>query len=186
MLTKVPLTPSCTQTWKCGLHPSPWLWCDAMTREGGQWHHCMVGKEPSANQSTTQDTSPLKDPYIREKVNFFSSDASHLYEKNTWVTKPSCQAVAGIPSLHAPEKWEIAELYHSPWCAALHSQFLFMDYIFILKKGYMSITVYSALHWDITEHYQWGYNRSLSWNRKIQQFDLADGCVIRSQYPECY
>lgn len=128
----------------------------------------------------------IEGPLHKGKSKFFSSDASRLYEKNTWVTKPSCQAVAGIPSLHAPEKWEIAELYHSPWCAALHSQFLFMDYIFILKKGYMSITVYSALHWDITEHYQWGYNRSLSWNRKIQQFDLADGCVIRSQYPECY
>lgn len=136
---------------------------------------------PEQTKALQQATSPL-----REKVNFLNSDNSHLHEKDTLDTRPSCRAIAGLPFLHAPGKLEIVKLYHNPWCAAQHSQLLFMDFIFSLKKGHTSITVYGAPHWEITEHYQWGYNRSLHCIRKIQQFDLADGCVIRSQYPGCY
>lgn len=141
---------------------------------------------PEQTKVLQQDTSPLRGVNIKEKINFLNSDTSHLHEKDTLATRPSCWAIADIPSLHAPGKLEIVELYHKPWCAAQHSQLLSMDFIFSLKKGHTSITVHGALHWEITEHYQWGYNRSLYCIRKIQQFDLADGCVICSQYPDCY
>lgn len=186
MLSKAPLTPSYTQAWKWGLPPLLWLWHDAVMGEGRQWHRCVVRKEPSANQITTQDVSPLRDPYRREKVAFFLTQMLLALWKEHLSHKTFLLAVAGIPSSNALEKREIAELYPRPWCAALHSQLLLMDLIFVLKKGYTSNSVYNALHWEITEHYQWDYNRNLYRNRKIQQFDLADGCVIRSQYPDCY
>lgn len=169
---------------KCSLPPSPWsCWCD------GRRKAAILMCRKKATQKTKvleQDINPLRGAYIREKANFLNSDTSHFHEKDTLATRLFCQAITSIASLHALGKLKIEKLYRKAWCAAQPSQFLCMDLIFSLKKGHASITVYGALHWEITECYQWGYNRSLYCIRKIQQFDLADGCVILSQYPDCY
>lgn len=82
MLSRVPLTPSYTQAWKRGLPSFPWLWHDAMMGEGGHWHHSVAGKEPSANQSTRQDASPLRHPYIKVKVVFLTQMLLALWKEH--------------------------------------------------------------------------------------------------------
>lgn len=119
-----------------------------------------------------QDLNLLRSVSIRERVNFSNSwRGQHSH-------KTFLPSYHRDPSLHAQEKLETVELCHKPWCVAQHSWICSQISFFSLQKGHTSIIVHGALHWDITEHYQWGCNRSLYCIRKIQQFELMDASSV--------